>query len=129
MGGEEALYHCCMSQQPEAEATKDGGQDIMNKEALGEGHYSIHSSGLPIPPPPPAFLLHGTQNSFLLKPYPDILMNEILPNLCLSLDFQTFSSTPSLWICHKITHSLLRKFPSDTDLLTAPKCALYSSTF
>lgn len=71
MGGEEVLYHCCMSQQPEAEATKDGGQGIMNKEALGEGHYSIHSSGLPIPPPPPAFLLHGTQNSFLLKPHPE----------------------------------------------------------
>ena len=27
MGGEEALYHCCMSQQPEAEATKDGGRE------------------------------------------------------------------------------------------------------
>lgn len=60
-----------MGQQPEAEATKAGGQGIMNKEALGEGHYSIHSSGLPIPPPPPAFFLHGTQNSFLLKPHPE----------------------------------------------------------
>ena len=43
----------------------------MNKETLGERDYPIHSSGLPIPPPPPAFLLHGTQTSFLLKPHPE----------------------------------------------------------
>ena len=47
MGGEEALYHCCMGQQPEAEATKAGGQGSVNKEALGEGHYSIHSLAFP----------------------------------------------------------------------------------